>query len=120
MFVRHGESTNNVINHELALAGGGVMDEAEWLSKRVDDPDLSPKGKQEAVELAATSADMPGKGTPPECVKGPKTGDILKDAKPFAQPTVAGCFAVLKFLIMLGLYVGALVTVSPLYFVLHR
>merc|ERR1719465_290852 len=41
----------------------------------------------------------------------PKTGDIPKDAKPFAQPIVAGCFAALKFLIMLGLYAGALVVV---------
>merc|ERR1719465_268149 len=40
-----------------------------------------------------------------------KTGDIPKDAKPFAQPIVAGCFAALKFLIMLGLYAGALVVV---------
>merc|ERR1719316_2566588 len=40
-----------------------------------------------------------------------KTGDIPKDAKPFEQPIVAGCFTVLKFLIMLGLYAGALVVV---------
>merc|ERR1719262_1306580 len=41
-----------------------------------------------------------------------KTGDIPKDAKPFEQPIVAGCFTALKFLIMLGLYAGALVVVS--------
>merc|ERR1719174_734532 len=40
-----------------------------------------------------------------------KTGDIPKDAKPFEQPIVAGCFTALKFLIMLGLYAGALVVV---------
>merc|ERR1719191_2588204 len=40
-----------------------------------------------------------------------KTGDIPSDAKPFSQPIVAGCFTVLKFLIMLGLYAGALVVV---------
>merc|ERR1719182_536537 len=40
-----------------------------------------------------------------------KTGDIPKDAKPFQQPIVAGCFTALKFLIMLGLYAGALVVV---------
>merc|ERR1719392_260547 len=41
----------------------------------------------------------------------PKTGDIPKDSKPFGNPIVAGCFTALKFLIMLGLYVGALVVV---------
>merc|ERR1719465_106989 len=41
----------------------------------------------------------------------PKTGDIPKDAKPFSQPIVAGVFTALKFLIMLGLYAGALVVV---------
>merc|ERR1719399_1892084 len=41
----------------------------------------------------------------------PKTGDIPTGEKPFDQPIVAGCFTVLKFLIMLGLYVGALVVV---------
>merc|ERR1719231_1247638 len=41
----------------------------------------------------------------------PKTGDIKQDEKPFEQPIVAGCFTALKFLIMLGLYVGALVVV---------
>merc|ERR1719191_804059 len=40
-----------------------------------------------------------------------KTGDIPSDAKPFEQPIVAGCFTALKFLIMLGLYAGALVVV---------
>merc|ERR1719453_2362476 len=40
-----------------------------------------------------------------------KTGDIPKDAKPFEQPIIAGCFTALKFLIMLGLYAGALVVV---------
>merc|ERR1719262_1293212 len=40
-----------------------------------------------------------------------KTGDIKDDEKPFEQPIVAGCFTALKFLIMLGLYVGALVVV---------
>merc|ERR550514_799318 len=40
-----------------------------------------------------------------------KTGDIKDDQKPFEQPIIAGCFTALKFLIMLGLYVGALVVV---------
>merc|ERR1719487_1102811 len=40
-----------------------------------------------------------------------KTGDIAKDEKPFENFIVAGCFTALKFLIMLGLYVGALVVV---------
>merc|ERR1719364_149014 len=40
-----------------------------------------------------------------------KTGEIKDDAKPFEQPIIAGCFTALKFLIMLGLYVGALVVV---------
>merc|ERR1719428_242206 len=37
-----------------------------------------------------------------------KTGDIKDDAKPFEAPIVAGCFTALKFLIMLGLYAGAI------------
>merc|ERR1719335_2171554 len=41
----------------------------------------------------------------------PKTGDIKDDAKPFEQPIIGGCFTALKFLILLGLYAGALVVV---------
>merc|ERR1719463_1010484 len=41
----------------------------------------------------------------------PKTGEFPEDAKPFSNAILAGCFTVLKFLIMLGLYVGALVVV---------
>merc|ERR1719326_2019117 len=41
----------------------------------------------------------------------PKTGDIPMDEKPFANYWVAGAFTLLKYLIMLGLYVGALVVV---------
>merc|ERR1719197_54239 len=41
----------------------------------------------------------------------PKTGDIPMDQKPFSNYWVAGAFTVLKYLIMLGLYVGALVVV---------
>merc|ERR1719160_1739912 len=41
----------------------------------------------------------------------PKTGDIPMDAKPFSNAIVAGCFTALKYLIMLGLYAGALVVV---------
>merc|ERR1719194_372843 len=40
-----------------------------------------------------------------------KKGNIPEGAAPFSNPIVAGCFTVLKFLIMLGLYVGALVVV---------
>merc|ERR1719161_3195344 len=40
-----------------------------------------------------------------------KTGDIDDDEKPFESPILGGIFTVLKFLIMLGLYVGALVVV---------
>merc|ERR1719450_323135 len=40
-----------------------------------------------------------------------KTGDIKDDAQPFEAPIVAGCFTALKFLIMIGLYAGALVVV---------
>merc|ERR1719359_2319225 len=40
-----------------------------------------------------------------------KTGDIPSDAKPFSNTAVAVCFTVLKYLIMLGLYAGALVVV---------
>merc|ERR1719217_1005356 len=41
----------------------------------------------------------------------PKTGDIPRDAEPFANYYVAGAFTLLKYLIMLGLYAGALVVV---------
>merc|ERR1719359_1221671 len=40
-----------------------------------------------------------------------KTGDIAKDEEPFENSVLAGVFTALKFLIMLGLYVGALVVV---------
>merc|ERR1719174_3516642 len=40
-----------------------------------------------------------------------KTGDIKDDAKPFEQPIIAGCFTALKFIIMLGLYVGVIVVI---------
>merc|ERR1719161_1996207 len=40
-----------------------------------------------------------------------KTGDIDDDEKPFSSPILGIAFTVLKFLIMLGLYVGALVVV---------
>merc|ERR1719247_322892 len=45
-------------------------------------------------------------------VKGvdPKTGD-LPDDNPFTNKIVAGCFTALKYLIMLGLYVGSIVVV---------
>merc|ERR1719271_827637 len=41
----------------------------------------------------------------------PKTGDIPMDEKPFSNSAVAIGFTVLKYLIMLGLYAGALVVV---------
>merc|ERR1719265_1684133 len=41
----------------------------------------------------------------------PKTGDIPMDAKPFSNAAVAAGFTVLKYLIMLGLYAGALTVV---------
>merc|ERR1719311_902915 len=41
----------------------------------------------------------------------PKTGDIPMDQKPFTNYWLAGAFTLLKYLIMLGLYAGALVVV---------
>merc|ERR1719390_284714 len=41
----------------------------------------------------------------------PKTGEIPQDTEPFANYYVAGAFTVLKYLIMLMLYAGALVVV---------
>merc|ERR1719262_1521960 len=41
----------------------------------------------------------------------PKTGDIPPDAKPFDNYIVAIAFTILKFCIMLGLYIGALIVV---------
>merc|ERR1719217_1104582 len=40
-----------------------------------------------------------------------KTGDIDPDEKPFSSPILGVAFTVLKYLIMLGLYAGALVVV---------
>jgi hypothetical protein len=37
-----------------------------------------------------------------------KTGDIKEDAKPFDNFILATCFTVLKFMIMIGLYVGVI------------
>jgi hypothetical protein len=37
-----------------------------------------------------------------------KTGDIKDDVKPFDNMILAGCFTVLKYLIMIGLYVGVI------------
>merc|ERR1719152_443939 len=47
-----------------------------------------------------------GKGNPPVYVK---TGDIKDDVQPFQNSIIAGLFTALKFLIMLGLYAGALI-----------
>ena len=40
-----------------------------------------------------------------------KTGDVPMTATPFKNSIVAICFTVLKYCIMLGLYIGALVVV---------
>merc|ERR1719156_348290 len=40
-----------------------------------------------------------------------KTGDLDPDEKVFESPILGGIFTVLKYLIMLGLYIGALVVV---------
>jgi len=44
-----------------------------------------------------------------------KTGDIKDDNKPFDNFILAGCFTALKFLIMIGLYVGAVAIVYGAY-----
>jgi hypothetical protein len=44
-----------------------------------------------------------------------KTGDIKEDTKPFDNFILAGCFTVLKFLIIIGLYVGAVAIVYGAY-----
>merc|ERR1719388_618704 len=41
----------------------------------------------------------------------PKTGDIPEDAEPFSNQACAICFTVLKFMILLGLYGGAVAVV---------
>ena len=41
----------------------------------------------------------------------PKTGDIADDAKPFENWILATCFTILKYLIMIGLYIGAIVII---------
>merc|ERR1719379_2137108 len=40
-----------------------------------------------------------------------ETGDIPEDAKPFQNWIAAACFTVLKYLIMIGLYVGVVVVI---------
>merc|ERR1719375_341507 len=40
-----------------------------------------------------------------------KTGDIADEAKPFDNWILATCFTILKYLIMIGLYVGAIVII---------
>jgi hypothetical protein len=44
-----------------------------------------------------------------------KTGDIKDDVKPFDNFILAGCFTVLKYLIMIGLYVGAVAIIYGAY-----
>jgi len=44
-----------------------------------------------------------------------KTGDIAKDSKPFDNFILAGCFTALKFLIMIGLYAGAVAIIYGAY-----
>merc|ERR1740127_110160 len=44
-----------------------------------------------------------------------KTGDIKDDEKPFDNFILAGCFTVLKYLIMIGLYVGAVAIIYGAY-----
>jgi hypothetical protein len=44
-----------------------------------------------------------------------KTGDIKNDVKPFDNFVLAGCFTALKFLIMLGLYAGAVAIIYGAY-----
>merc|ERR1719506_1079137 len=46
-----------------------------------------------------------------KAIKTIDKGDIADDEEPFSNPILAGVFTALKFLIMLGLYVGALVVV---------
>ena len=55
LIVRHGESTNNVLMHEVLQCmqdDGFAVAEARWLMERSDDPPLTQKGKSEAQELA--------------------------------------------------------------------
>merc|ERR1719359_415265 len=42
-------------------------------------------------------------------------GDIKEDAKPFKNKMAATCFTVLKYLIMIGLYVGAICIIYGIY-----
>mmetsp|Transcript_35433 Transcript_35433/g.101856 ORF Transcript_35433/g.101856 Transcript_35433/m.101856 type:complete len:255 (+) Transcript_35433:47-811(+) len=56
MLVRHGQSMNNVVQERIGpmLQRGDITAEEFtrlWMSERVDDPDLSSKGKAEAEKL---------------------------------------------------------------------
>merc|ERR1719379_2534679 len=50
-----------------------------------------------------------------EKVKMNERGDIDEDAKPFKNTIAAICFTVLKYLIMIGLYIGAICIIYGTY-----
>merc|ERR1719460_1631243 len=50
-----------------------------------------------------------------EKVKFKETGDIDEEASPFKNQLAAGCFTVLKYLILIGLYVGAICVIYGTY-----
>merc|ERR1719262_899044 len=50
-----------------------------------------------------------------EKAKFNERGDIDEESKPFKSPIAAACFTVLKYLIMIGLYVGAVCVIYGTY-----
>ena len=88
--VRHGESTNNVLAKrvETAYADGTMSLEAareEWFAQRSDDPDLTPKGENQAELLAQVLApELKQGGNRAVLVASPMTR-ALRTAQPLAK-----------------------------------
>jgi broad specificity phosphatase PhoE len=54
LVVRHGLSTNNVVMHEIGKMGVSTSEANRmWMDRRVDDPELTDRGKKEAEEFGA-------------------------------------------------------------------
>jgi broad specificity phosphatase PhoE len=54
LIVRHGLSTNNVVMHDIGAMDVSVTEANRlWMDRRVDDPELTERGKEEAEEFGA-------------------------------------------------------------------
>jgi broad specificity phosphatase PhoE len=54
LIVRHGLSTNDVVMHDIGAMDVSVTEANRlWMDRRVDDPELTERGKEEAEEFGA-------------------------------------------------------------------